>query len=240
MMTSDPEARKRHKKYRAAVRDSSVQVQAAEPESGAANTTACEFEWLGAAIETEDGFDKSWAELTDQLRERIKRDHPPLASIWDDLGPIRRREAAPQRDARHEPTPAQVERDQELEIKLAYQIAEAEQEQDPPDYNGRMTKEANLSRQREELASAMARIKAWATGDRSATAVEPRGQPAPKRRAGAKPSKREAVKAYVLETFPDGILPATVKNEAIASAVGVNEATVRRALKEMAGQITGK
>jgi hypothetical protein len=63
--------------------------------------------------------------------------------------------------------------------------------------------------------------------------------PMPKRRAGAKPSKRDAVKAHVLKTFPGGI-PATVKNDAIATAVGVDEATVRRALIEMAEQNTDK
>jgi hypothetical protein len=56
---------------------------------------------------------------------------------------------------------------------------------------------------------------------------------APKRRAGAKSSKREAVKGYVLQNFPGGVVPHDVKNEAIAAANRCHEKTVRRALIEM-------
>ena len=60
-----------------------------------------------------------------------------------------------------------------------------------------------------------------------------------KRTAGAKLSKREAVKNYVWETWPDGRVPHNVKNESLAAAVGVHEKTVRRALLEM-GQNTDR
>ena len=61
---------------------------------------------------------------------------------------------------------------------------------------------------------------------------------APKRRAGAKPSKSEAVKGYVRKHYPDGV-PHDVKNESIAAANRCHEKTVRRALMEM-GQNTDR
>jgi hypothetical protein len=61
---------------------------------------------------------------------------------------------------------------------------------------------------------------------------------APRRTAGAKRSKREAVKTFLRETYPDGI-PSAVKNETLVGDIAgaldlrVNEITVRRALREL-------
>jgi hypothetical protein len=67
--------------------------------------------------------------------------------------------------------------------------------------------------------------------------IEPR--PAAKRDVGPKSSKREAVKAYIRNTYPGGRVPHDVKNESIAAAVGVHEKTVRRAMIEI-GRNTDK
>lgn len=208
---------------------------------------------LVAAIETEGGFYKSWAELTDQLRERIRRDQPNLAALWDSLAPldnlepIRRREMARLRDARHEPTPAHIDQDQDLVMELAFEIAEAKQEKDPPDYNGRMTKKANLRRQREELASAEARIDAWATGgsavppkDDAPLAPQPAPLPAPappeKRGGGRKRPLRSSTIAHLRQHYPNG-KPDAVSYDMIRAEMGKalqpSDKTIREAFKDM-------
>jgi hypothetical protein len=51
----------------------------------------------------------------------------------------------------------------------------------------------------------------------------------PPKVAGEKPTKQDAVRAYVEKTYQD-IIPKHVSHKAIARAVGVSERTVRRAL----------
>ena len=68
-------------------------------------------------------------------------------------------------------------------------------------------------------------------------------QPSTKRAAGAKMTKRNVAIAWARKTFPDGIIPPTMKNETlvadlrIATGVGMSEKTLRRALQAM-GQNT--
>jgi hypothetical protein len=85
----------------------------------------------------------------------------------------------------------------------------------------------------------------WIDADQC-TAQWPGGRESSRRDAGAKPTKRQTLKTWLLGTFPNGIIPPTTKNATAladffeATGVNADEKTLRRASMEIKQENSGQ